>query len=132
MPTGQNFILRLTLFSSQTSEETLEYTLIWKTSVQIPKLLRKLLLFFLLRNSCTKRYSECLNLYGLILSLKKSHSSYSCEYFHEMYISSVVSFLKPSHLNLKFRTRIVWFIVIKTSKNSENECQVSAICFQNP
>lgn len=49
-----------------------------------------------------------------------------------MYISFMASFLKPSHLNLKFGMRIVWFIVIKTSKNSENECQVCAIFFQNP
>lgn len=129
MLSGQKVILGFTLFCSKTSEEMLEHTLLWKTSVQIPKLLRKLH-FFLLWNSCTKRYAECLNLSGLILCLKKktktpktttpTYSTYSCEYFHEMYISFMASFLKPSHLNLKFSRKIVWFLVIKTSKNSES------------
>jgi len=36
-----------------------------------PKTIKKITSFFLLLNSYTKRYTECLNLSGLILSYKK-------------------------------------------------------------
>lgn len=121
MSNGQEVVLGLTLFCSKTSAEMLEHTRLWKTSAQTPKLLRKLLLFFFLRNSCTKWYVECLNLSGLILSQKNpAFLNLQLWIFPWNVLLFRASFLKPTHLNLKFRMRIVWFIVIKTSKNSES------------
>lgn len=77
----------LALLFSKIPEEILEHTLLQKTSVQIPKLLKKINSFFflLLWNSCTKRYRVSKSIWTHPVLKKEPYSTYSCEYFHEMY-----------------------------------------------